>query len=213
MEKSFIMIRPDGGQVLSGIDDIICKEGFDITDVYSVPVWDELYIALHEKELNNANDPVSDNIKLNIWMSKTIFGNCGLILLLKHDKYYNFNDLLSKTYDLKFKIRDRFTNTRDGKFVIAINASLLDLDLKYLNRNGNLVVTSNDDPTIFSIMMQEKGNYLPAYFNYIHCPDNSIDEITKEYDIMEKRKILTMSNKLTSYEYDACKKMHSCYRI
>lgn len=62
-------------------------------------------------------------------------------------------------------------------------------------------------------IMQEKGNYLPAYFNYIHCPDNSIDEITKEYDIMEKRKILTMSNKLTSYEYDACKKMHSCYRI
>lgn len=62
-------------------------------------------------------------------------------------------------------------------------------------------------------IMQEKGNYLPAYFNYIHCPDNSIDEITKEYDIMEKMKILTMSNKLTSYEYDACKKMHSCYRI
>lgn len=215
MDKSFIMIRPDGGQILDGIDRIIHLDGFDITEVYSIPVWDDLYLALHKKEFEDENNSVADNIKLNVWMSKTIFGNCGLIIILDHNRCRKFSDLLSRTYDLKYKIREKFTNTRDGKFVIAINAALLDLNLQHLHRNGNLIVTSDEEqgPVNFSINMLEKGNYLPAYFNYIHCPDNSVEEVKTEYAVMREKKVLVKTNRMSSYEYDACKRMHSCYRL
>lgn len=213
MKKSFIMIRPDGGQILDGIDGIIKQSGFDITDIYNLSEWDKIYLALHEKELKDIKNSITDNIKLNVWMSKQIYGNSGLILLLTHNFYSNYEDLIAQTYDLKFKIRDKFQSTRDGKFVIAINASLIDVELLHINRYGNLVVNNGIENLNFSIKMQEKGNYVPAYFNYIHCPDNSIEEVSKEYEIMHKNKVLVKTNRMSNQEYEICKKMHSCYRV
>jgi hypothetical protein len=213
IDKSFIMIRPDGGQILDGIDNMIKTDGFDITDVYHINKWDDLYLALHEKELNNKDNIVADNVKLNIWMSKQIYGNNGLLLLLRHPKAAGILELVDRTFELKFKIRDKFQNTRDGKFVIAINASLIDINMQHLLRDGKLVVIGDNNKVWdFSERMPEKGNYVPAYFNYIHCPERGLEEITEEYNIMNKKKILTLDNKMSSGEYENCKLMHSCYR-
>ena len=213
IDKSFVMIRPDGGQIIDGIDDMIHDDGFDITDIYHISEWDDLYLALHEKELNNTDNAVADNVKLNVWMSKQIFGNNGLLILLKHPRANGILELVDRTFDLKFRIRDRFQNTRDGKFVIAINSSLIGIDMQHLLRDGKLVVLGdNNQVWDFSERMPEKGNYVPAYFNYIHCPERGLDEITSEYEIMRKKKILTLANKMTNREYENCKLMHSCYR-
>lgn len=212
IDKSFIMVRPDGGTILPGIDSMIRDDGFDIKEIYHIPVWDELYYKLHERELNDRDNVFADNVKLNIWMSKAIFGNNALLLLLDHYRCHNLEELVERTFDLKFKIRDRFTSTRDGQFVIAINASLLDLGLQHFTNCGNLVVASDNSLQNFSERMTEKGVYVPAYFNYIHCPEKGCEEITQEYEIMRKHKVLTLRNRLTNREYENCKAMHSCYR-
>lgn len=212
IDKSFIMVRPDGGTILPGIDTMIKNDGFEIQEIYHIPVWDELYYELHEQELNDRDNIFADNVKLNIWMSKEIFGNNALLLLLSHYKCHNLEELVNRTFDLKFKIRDRFTSTRDGKFVIAMNAALLDLTLQHFTNSGNLVVDTGNGLQNFSEKMTETGIYVPAYFNYIHCPERGSEEITKEYEIMNHKKILTLKNKLNNEEYENCKAMHSCYR-
>ena len=57
-----------------------------------------------------------------------------------------------------------------------------------------------------------EGDTFTAYFNYIHCPERGLEEITSEYDIMNKKKILIPNNRMTNREYQNCKIMHSCYR-
>lgn len=211
-DNSFIMIRPDGSQIIDGIDSLIKNDGFEIQYVFHIPVWDDVYLSLHQRELSDADNLVSDNVRLNVWICKKIFGNNALLLLLSHPKSSSLEDLVNRTFDLKFKIRDTFQNTRDGKFVISINASLIDIELSHLKRNGNLLVVGDDQEWIFSEKMIKKGNYVPAYFNYVHTPEKGLQEITEEYGILYKKKVLSLDNKLTNSEYENCKIMHSCYR-
>ena len=211
-DKSFIMIRPDGGQILDGIDSLIKQEGFDISSVFHIPIWDDLYLSLHKDELENKDNLVSDNVKLNVWICKRIFGNNALLLQLCHPKSNGIEDLVDRTFDLKFKIRENFQDTRDGKYVIAINASLIDIKLAHLIRDGKLIVAADNQIWNFSERMTNDGNYVPAYFNYVHTPEKGLEEISKEYDILHKKKVLTLDNKLSRNEYENCKIMHSCYR-
>lgn len=212
MQKSFIMVRPDGSRILDGIDSLLRKEDFNIENVYHIPKWDELYLLLHEKEISDPDNVVSDNIKLNIWMSKTLYGNHGLIIQLSNNKYGSYEDLIKKTYEFKFLLREQFQDTRDGKFVIALNADKLDISMNHLSHYGNLVVASEEKQYPFSEKMQAEGNYLPAYFNYIHCPEEGLVEIASEYEIMNKNGILTKANELTNIDYQKCIKMRSCFR-
>lgn len=206
------MVRPDGGQILSGINHIIKEENFNIVKVYHTSKWDNLYELFHEKELNDMNNTVSDNIKINIWMSKKIYGNSSIILFLQHDKYTQDEDLFKKTNELKFIIREKYNDTRNGQFVIAVNADKANLELQHLDRRGSLCVVKSDEIIQFSQQMKEKGNYVPAYFNYIHCPDPNVEEIESEYNIMHNQKILTKKNILTNREYLTCTKMNTCNR-
>ena len=173
-----------------------------------------MYYALHEHELADKGNIFADNVEANIYMSKQIFGNEALLLLLSHRECATIEELVRRTFDLKFKIRQQYRTTRDGRMTIAINASLANLSLQKHTVPGELVVKTKDGCQQFSEHMKETGIYMPAQFNYIHCSEVNMDDFYLEYEIMSDgpQKVLTLNNKMSMREYNNCVAMHSCRR-
>ena len=80
--RPFIIIKPDGSHYLPEITQTLEENRIQITEVFFIKDWEAAARAIYEPQLKASSQDFNVGFETHIWLTKYLFGNCALLLLV-----------------------------------------------------------------------------------------------------------------------------------
>lgn len=180
----FLLIKPDGQNILPEIMEMCRKRGFLVSSVHYTNKWKTLCNELYKVEGYERGSQFIENLEVYIWINQKLFGNDSLILILKTESPEITQDGLTRIFELKMAIRENNIPINMVPYAILVNVPQIEIEhhvSKSIHEPPVLVETGEPVIPFFS----SKGYWRAFYLNYVHCPDPTIDAFSREYLILE----------------------------
>lgn len=197
-QMPFILIKASGMPMISSLEDSIRASGYKIKKVYNLSNgWDTIkQFYLNNKDLEEFNLEV----QIHAWLEKYLFGESAYILFIDTDENKELDQKCKDVLDIKKDFRDKYTLSRDGTFMIAMDIQKTPFKPLLKWKKGKLKIgTYQFDPD-----MSQKGVFRGYYFKYAHTPDD-ITDYKRHMEILRSANVLTEENEVSPMEWKIIK--------
>ncbi len=197
-QMPFILIKASGMPMVSALEDSIRANGYKIKKIYNLSNgWG----IIKQFYLNNKNsEEFNLEVQIHAWLEKYLFGESAYILFVDTDKNKKLEQKCRDVLKIKKDFRNKYTLSRDGTFMIAMD--ILKTPFKPLLKwkKGRLKVGMYQfDPDI-----PQEGVFRGYYFKYAHTPDNLTD-YRRHMEILKSSNVLTKENEIKPMEWKIIK--------
>lgn len=178
MAISYFLLKPDSEKKFGDIKEEI-EQNFDNVQYFAVLDWEHTIKSVYKEHYDRKGEKFANNYQAFIDMMKELYGNYGIIVLIKEDA--DEKKLSEKVMEFKSMIRNKYCKL--GELGIISN-------WQYGKEIKNNVGTFDKGELKKSPKYMDKiGNYRFHFLNYIHSPDS--EESSKN-----ELKILMRNNNL-----------------
>lgn len=194
MKKPFILIKASGMPMVGELEKSIKQAGYKIDSIYNISNGWETISQFY------LNDPTREEFNLEVeihaWLEKYLFGESAYIIFIDTEQQKTLEQKCQDALAIKKDFRDKFTLSRDGTFMVAMDVERTPFKPLVKWHKGELKVSEH----IFDTDMPQKGTFRGYYFKYAHTPDN-VAELDRHLEILTKANILTEENRVYPREW------------
>lgn len=204
MNKSYIMIKPEGQRYLEEIENIIFDFGFAIEGIYYVEDWEFICTQIYSKCLNEHDELFMKDFLGHVWLNKYLFGNQSLVIMLSKRNFAN-EELLAEIMRMKKYIRKKYNATKNGTFMLLMDLSKAGITSSDVN-NGQVTLLQGTKQECLDEMISQVGFFRTFFLQYVHCPDVVLHEAEEEIEMLKRNNVISNFNLVDETGWNFMKK-------
>lgn len=198
MEKPFIMVKASGMPMINELEQSIKEAGYKIFSIYNISNgWE----TIKQFYLTNQKDQEFNlEVEIHAWLEKYLFGESAYIIFVDTDEDKSLEEKCKDVLAIKKSFRNKFTLSRDGTFMVALDVSRTQFKPLIKWHKGQLKVGKN----IFDSDMSQTGIFRGYYFKYAHTPDNE-EDLKRHLKILIEAKVICEDKRIYPTEWKIIK--------
>ena len=194
----FILLKASGMPMANSLEESIKNNGYSIKKIYNISNgWETI-----KNFYLNEPDKIEFNLEVEIhrWLEKYLYGEAAYIIFIDTTDKKSFDEKCNDALKIKREFRNKYTLSRDGTFMVALDVSRTHFKPLLKWKKGLLKVGNS----IFDPDMPQKGVFRGYYFKYAHTPDNA-EEYDRHMKILQDANLFCPENEVSPTQWNIIK--------